>query len=487
MPLIFPASGAKVPAAFSINNSCRFNKDASLSKTATSDSPTLATKATLSFWIKSCSHGVDPSHNVCYTNGAVSPYFNLFFPGEVVAGKPQITLQNAGTSNTVIAPLRQIRDHAAWYHCCFSYDSTPSTPSSSSIKLFINGVQETAFTTETYPSQNVVSGLTKASQAWYIGANYNGTAQFMDAYLAEFMVVDGQALNATSFGEFDEDSPSIWKPIDISGITLGNQGFYLDFKDSSNLGNDVGGGTDFTENSIAATDQSQDSPTNNFCVVNLLDNYYQSSTFSEGNNKIVTPGSAVGTFNTGTIGLSAGLWYYECKVVDSANSNATIGISDQVTTSTYTGSYLGYKANSYAYYGDGRSLTNNTYSSYGDSYDDGDIVGVYIDLTANKLYFSKNGTVQNSGTGISITAPASTANGVYFPSFGDNYTNTTLGVADLEMNFGGGQFGGSALSSAVADANGYGQFEYDPSSGTFDSSSKDFLAICTKNLGSDGG
>jgi hypothetical protein len=39
-----------------------------------------------------------------------------------------------------------------------------------------------------------------------------------------------------------------------------------------------------------------------------------------------------------------------------------------------------------------------------------------------------------------------------------------------------------SLSSANADANGFGSFEYDPSSGTFDGSSKDFLAINTKNL-----
>ena len=32
------------------------------------------------------------------------------------------------------------------------------------------------------------------------------------------------------------------------------------------------------------------------------------------------------------------------------------------------------------------------------SYGSGDIIGVYADLDNNKLYFSKNGTLQNSGT-----------------------------------------------------------------------------------------
>ena len=55
------------------------------------------------------------------------------------------------------------------------------------------------------------------------------------------------------------------------------------------------------------------------------------------------------------------------------------------------------------------------------------------------------------------------------------------------MNFGAnGAFGDTAVSSAVADTNGYGAFEYDPSAGTFDSASKNFLALCTKNVAEEG-
>ena len=481
MPLIFPASGAKVPAAFSIDNSCRFFGDTALNKTATSDSPTLATKATISFWIKNCSETNDPAHNICYTNGAVSPYFNCMMPGDDGTG-PVIYIQNAGTSNSNLYTTQFVRDPAAWQHFVYSYDTTPSTPSSSSIRLFLNGVQVTAFNTGTYPSQSVVSGLTKASQAWYIGANYNGSANFLNGYLAEFMVVDGQALAATSFGEFDEDSPSIWKPIDISGITLGNQGFYLDFKASGNMGNDVGGGTDFTETNIAAADQATDTPTNNFCTMNPLDNYYAAMTFSEGNCKTVTTGSK--SYVTGTIGLSAGKWYWEVKVAtEAAGAFSMIGIADTPATGTTTNFALGYTATTWCYYGyDGGYRNSNSTTSYGDAYAaTSDIIGVYLDLDNNKLYFAKNGTVQNSGTGISITAPASLTSGAYFPA--TNYWDD--GVATYEHNFGGSP--SFTVSSAVADTNGYGAFEYDPSAGTFDSASKDFLAICTKNLGSDGG
>ena len=50
------------------------------------------------------------------------------------------------------------------------------------------------------------------------------------------------------------------------------------------------------------------------------------------------------------------------------------------------------------------------------------------------------------------------------------------------MNFGNGYFGTTAVTSGVADAGGVGLFEYDPSAGTFDGSSKDFRALCTNNI-----
>jgi hypothetical protein len=85
--------------------------------------------------------------------------------------------------------------------------------------------------------------------------------------MAEQVFFDGQAARQiTSFGEFDEDS-GIWKPIDVSGLTFGTNGFYLDFEDSAALGDDVSGnGNDFTVNNLTAIDQTTDTPTNNFAL-----------------------------------------------------------------------------------------------------------------------------------------------------------------------------------------------------------------------------
>jgi hypothetical protein len=121
-----------------------------------------------------------------------------------------------------------------------------------------------------------------------------------DGYMSEFNFIDGQALDPTSFGEFDEDS-GIWKPIAYEG-TYGTNGYFLEFKDSSALGDDTSGNTnDWTVNNLTSIDQTTDTPTNNFATFNSLDNTLSQYTFSDGNLTGVysgSNGSGVGTTST---------------------------------------------------------------------------------------------------------------------------------------------------------------------------------------------
>jgi len=300
--------------------------------------------------------------------------------------------------------------------------------------------------------------------------------------MAELVCIDGDSLAPTSFGEFDEDSPTIWKPIDVSGLTFGTNGFYLDYESSGNLGNDANGGTDFTEANLAATDQTTDTCTNNFCTINPLDNQIASSTFSEGNCKVVTSGSN-DTYNTSTFWLSAGKWYWEIKV-GTSSSNDLIGIASSQTNSTSL--HLGENTFGYGYRNGGAGDVRYNNSAVGGwsgtDYGNGDIIMVALDLTNSKLYFGVDGTWDNSGdpttgstgTGaVSIVAVGSTPNGVYSPAVGEWHNSNSF---TYEANFGNPPY---ANSSDAADANGYGAFEYAPPSG--------YLALCSKNLGSDGG
>jgi hypothetical protein len=477
MPLILPGNVASATAgAFSVANSCRFNKPDSAYLVRTLGTPTDADKWSYSVWIKRTNLGANNYLIVAGSDGTNWTEINFNASDALRIADYQ------GAYTGQLITNRVFRDPAAWFHFLFVYDGSNAT-AGNRMRIYVNGTEETSFSTDSNPTSGQAFKMNSAV-SHTIGSSVaeGGTVDF-DGYMAEVCFIDGQALTPTSFGEFDEDSPTIWKPIDVSGLTFGNNGFYLDFEDSDNLGDDESGNSlDFTETNIAAVDQATDTPTNNFCTCNPLDNYFAAMTFSEGNCKTVTTGSKA--YVTGTVGLTAGKWYWEVKVAtEAAGAFSMVGIADVPATGTTTNFALGYTSTTWCYYAyDGGYRNSNSTTSYGDAYAaTSDIIGVYLDLDNNKLYFAKNGTVQNSGTGISITAPASLTSGAYFPA--TNYWDT--GVATYEHNFGGSP--AFTVSSAVADANGYGAFEYNPSSGTFDGASKDFLAICTKNLGSDGG
>ena len=231
---------------------------------------------------------------------------------------------------------------------------------------------------------------------------------------------------------------------------------------------------------MASTDQSTDTCTNNFATVNLLDNAAsQISSLVEGNLKVtVNNSNSQGAGVTGTLPLTGGKWYYEVKLTDRASdSGHGFGITDRVAASNSLLQRIGRGTNDFTLSEiDGTIGTNNTFNTaYGNQIDEGDVVGVYIDLDNNKIYFSEDGTLQNS-TGASITAVSSTAGGFYLPVVGSNMGG---GSPVYEFNFGGAQ--SFSISSAVSDDNGYGNFEYSPNI-TGDGSAKKFYAICTKNI-----
>jgi len=472
MPLILPGNVASATAgAYSIANSCRFNSTSSSVMSFTTGTPTSGTNWTVSLWIKrglvtdagqvlwGCHTDTSNRVNIKFDNGDIEVF------------------ESAGTLN--LLTNAKYRDPGAWMNVVLATDTTQGTDTNR-MKLYVNGTQVTSFSATQYPAEDDVLEPAKASKVHRVGAKDDS---YWDGYVAEVAFIDGQQLAATSFGQFNEDSPTIWEPKDISGLTFGNNGYWLDFEDSSALGNDVSGeNNDFTPANLDATDSSTDTPTNNFCVMNPLDNEYADATFSEGNCKVVTNASNK-TWNTATVGLTAGKWYWEIYNVTSPSDYILNGIAEGPTVSS--SAQLGAQTYNYAHNADNGTIYNAaTGYAYGVVTAVDEILGVYLDLDNNKLYFAKDGVIMNSGTGHSISAVTSTANGVYFPAVGE-YSTSTYTAA---VNFGGSP--AFTVSSGNEDANGYGNFEFSPNDGggsSFDSAAKDFLAICTKNLGSDGG
>ena len=378
-------------------------------------------------------------------------------------------------NNAELKTNRLFRDVSAWYHVCLIIDTTDGTAGDRQ-QMYINGVRETSFASSSNYSSSFNTEMNVANYKFNIGYDGDNSGSYYDGYLAETVFLDGTDEAIGSFGEFDSDSPTIWKPIDVSGLSgsKGTNGFYLDYEDSSNLGNDVFGGTDFTETNLAAIDQSTDTCTNNFCTMNPLDNYWQGSTFANGNNTVTTVASKE-NYNTSTLAIpsnDAGKYYCEVKIV-SASAYSQIGLADKLTTSATDN----FKNHAYGYAYDGATgniLNNDSGSSYGNSYTTDDIIGIAVDTDNNKLYFSKNGTFQNSGDPTSgatgtgaISLSATTTNGYYMFASGTRH-NDSLQVS---WNFGSPPF---AISSGNADANGYGNFEYAVPSG--------YYSLNTKNL-----
>jgi hypothetical protein len=451
MPLILGANSL-TGGGYEVDNSLRFNSGSTDYLTRTPASDGNRRTFTISLWVKRSNLGtfqnllwVDPStYDIFRFNDSDKLYFSK-------------------DDNTALRLTSKVfRDISAWYHIVVAIDTTQAS-ADDRVKMYINGVEETAFDTLVNPSLNEQMHYNEATQHW-IGTS-SVESQLYGGYMSEYYMIDGQQLTPSSFGETDEDS-GIWKPIAYTG-TYGTNGFYLEFKDSSALGDDTSGnGNDFTVNNLTSIDQTTDTPTNNFATMNPLTSH-GTVTLAEGNNQVNV---ADNTDNcTSSFMVSSGKWYWEGKYT--VGTLAMVGIRPegmnvyQTNLFNLTGTYQGY----YYYADSGNQRPANT--AYGNTFAVNDIIGIALDLDNNKLYFSKNGVFQNSGD------PTSGATGTGAISIATSgltwgFSFTSGGGSDtFQMNFGNPPF---AITTGNSDANGYGNFEYAVPSG--------YYALNTKNL-----
>ena len=466
MPLILPGNVASaLGTGYDVDNSCRFNDGDSAYMQKTSSAGNRRT-FTLSAWLKrgNLTYGYATFFS---SDQAADNSFRVTFDDDDGSNDDRLMVYYyTGSHQLKFITNREFRDCSAWYHIVVAVDTTQST-NTNRVKIYVNGTQETSFSTATYPSQNLDTSVNQSGAPARVGA---GTDLYFDGYMAEVCWIDGTQYAASDFGEFDSDSPQIWKPKDVSGLTFGTNGFYLDFKDSSNLGNDANGGTDLTETNVAAIDQSTDTPTNNFATWNPL---FSASNLSYAEGAVEISCSADGWFESGaTIGISTGKWYFElkCTLGSGTYSSESIKFGIKNSEDINDGSGEVTQNNGNHYQADGNSGNNSSLSGVGTfaTYTTNDIIGCAVDMTNRKIYYHKNGTYINSGD------PAAGSNGFDISSNFD-FVLPTISMYESgtkgEVNFGNPSF---SISSGNADADGYGNFEYSVPSG--------FYALCTKNL-----
>ena len=213
----------------------------------------------------------------------------------------------------------------------------------------------------------------------------------------------------------------------------------------------------------------------NFMTWNANKKYENTGiTFKQGNTYVqTTTGYPVILSN---MAPRTGKWYVEFYQNQSANYN-TMGL-EQVGSEKYS-SHIQSGDNHYLYYGhNGNTRGNNsTSTSYGSSYSTGTIIGCALDMDNGKIYWSKDGTFQNSGnpaTGTNAAHTGINTNFGYYMAFTD-YNSGANGAVTInsgqDSSFAGEKSTGSANAS---DGNGFGDFYYTPPSG--------FLAVCSANL-----
>ena len=174
--------------------SARFNKASSdyLNRTATSGNRQVST---FSGWLKKGSNGVDTNRVFLEYNSGTN-YFEIRWRD---ADNLRIYEELNGSTGFELITNRLFRDNSAWYHIVVAIDTTQGT-AANRIKLYINGVQETSFATETYPAQNYNVQMNVADKAVQIGAYSFSGSNYFSGYMSEIIWVDGTALAPTSFG-----------------------------------------------------------------------------------------------------------------------------------------------------------------------------------------------------------------------------------------------------------------------------------------------
>ena len=384
--------------------------------------------------------------------------------------------------------MRQFRDHSAWYHFVVRVDTTLAT-ADDRIQLWINGVRETVFNTlDSYnspPSQNDAHFWFDTGRKMTIGGVSSGSG-----YFADYHYIDGQSVAPSEFGEFDEDS-GIWKPKKYGG-SFGNNGFKLEFKETGTSANASGIGADtsgnghhFTLTNIGAQNQTTDTPTNNFCVLNpAADDNYDAPTghLEMGGCRMQNNNNSWTTY-LGTTPFSKGKWYWEAEDIGVYTAFGIMNVDRTHLLYEVSGAesvaYRGWSGGALA-----RDGNDEVSRSLGAPDGNNWVWGFWIDMDNGKFSVAnRDGT---TGTVIDeVDIGDCFDNGRMVIPFIRQYNHT-----DLNINYGQGRWRNDNTMgwysnfshNGYQDDNGYGNFEYSPNA-----NSKSYYALCTKNLAEFGG
>ena len=425
------------------------------------------TTATVSMWVRKLDESAgDGGFFQFWSSGSnfCSAYAN-----------PVLKMRNfisGGYSQGDITCNRKLRDNGSWYHLQCVWDTTNST-AGDRMRIYINGVRETSFSSSTNPSSSYAFGPLE-SGTFYLN-RYNANTTTGSQNYSHVHYCDGYAYEPTVFGETDSTTGQ-WEIITSPSCSYGSNGFFI-LKDGNSTTDQSGNNKTF---SITGTlTNTEDNPSNVFATLNPL--VPIGANFSNGN---LTHSTTSGSYKSAltTLGVSSGKWYCEVKYTTDTGYTG-IGVANFEKGNINSITYLGDSTNSVSFFAGAQTLYYNAGnpSWTGASCVNGDIIGIALDIDNGFIYWHKNGTYMNSGvptsgaTGTGGYAISNIANsdgsGTY--AFGVS-TAATAGTRTLTCNFGNGYFATTAISSEGTNASGIGKFEYDVPAG--------YAGLSTKGL-----
>ena len=450
---------------YEINNSSRGSNERSSRYIRTFGSGGSTRTYTISAWVK---HAMEGNQNYTRLLNAYVDDNNFTTIGnlqnEGTVQYMHVLSERTGNSNIATLSTKwEQSDPNAWYHFVINIDTTQGT-AANRVKCWINGTEVLNWTTANYPNENADIARMNTAQAHKLFAG-NADAHTGSGLLAEYHFLDGIIADKDSFGEYGDYGN--WIPKKYDG-NYGTTGFYLNFADSSAMGNDVSGNdNDFTATNYDADDQFPDTPTNNFCVVNYLDtqNWVNTSYLKEGNLQMEPGlGRARGSFAPST-----GKWYFELLLKDQSSSTVSVGIRGVANTSIDADGTDYVRMVHPSSNGNGVKLdVRGTVTDNIGAVANGDIIGIAYDMDNETISFTKNGSAIHASL-TDVDWSGLTQKYQMAPLLINNSGRRSI------ANFGqDSSFATNKTKQGNTDGKGQGDFTYTPPSG--------YLALCTKNL-----
>jgi len=440
------AAGASIAtggAGYVVDYSCRFNDDDSAYLYRTFGTPSDNTEYTFSSWVKRANIS---SQQMIFSTATGEDYIEFNSDDKLNV--------HVSSSNYQLITTQVFRDPAAWYHILVSYDFDNST-ANDRIRIFVNGSEVTAFSTRSNPPTGAKTMNTAVIHA--VGRYQESASLYYDGYLSQTVFIDGQSVqnggvSTTSFGE--TGSNGVWRPVNVTGLTFGDNGFLLDFANASDLGNDVGGNNnDFSSSGISSNDRVPDTPTINYPTFSPLATNTAKVTLSDGNLKSTssTSGGNIGRAWLTQALPTSGKVYFE-MTVDSIGVTPTIYAFGQNglmryrqgddpdkfwyllgTADTLGGRVSGGMTDSIAYGSNtGTGLDSNNFNL---NWSNGDVFGFAYDATNGYMWLSKNDSWLDGSVGgaSSATVKSDVESGT---SGRECFSQSTGGVSDVGMIIG---------------------------------------------------